>query len=178
MRAEIAIESMVTVMIALVGAGMLIALAFGKLPELASSMSCSAYSIMSAITPAPEGMSQPLPAYCTPKREDTPKLDKSKNQTIDELAAYILGCWEQGSRGGVNDTFSCQQLSLASSENFSIIPADITFVYKFNDLCNDRGIQDNSTGCGTVNQIIWRKSEIKNQDFVLIEYNYTQVVVR
>ena len=178
MRADVAINSMITVMVAIIAAGMLIALAFGKLPELAKSLSCSAYSIMGAIVPSEGGVQPSLPAYCNPTINDTPKLEKGKNQTTEEIAAYILDCWEQGQKGGLNTTFICHQLNLDNEQNFVISANEITQIYLDNGLCGADGIQSNSTGCGTQNQITWTKNEIKNQDFILIEYTQGTVTVR
>lgn len=178
MKADIAIDQMIVILVAVIAAGMLIALAFGKLPELARSISCSAHSLMNALIPEAGGLSPTLPEYCTPARRETPKIEKSENDTMDELAAYILDCWEKGERGNLNDTFSCNQLSISSTETFAILPQEIVNIFIKNDLCSDKGIQDNSSGCGTKQQINWTKTSITNKDFVLIEYAPGKVVVR
>jgi len=177
MRADIAIEQMVVILVAIIAAGMLISLAFGQLPNLARTLSCSAHSIMGALVPGGD-VSPTLPEYCTPERRDTPKIEKSESETIEELAAYVLDCWEKGERGNLNDTFSCNQLAISSEETFTITPQEISNIFIENDLCSDLGIQDNSSGCGFKQQINWTKPSITNNDFVLIEYKPGAVVVR
>jgi len=177
MRADVAIDSMVMIMVAIIAAGMLIALAFGKLPELSMSLSCSAHSIMYSLVPS--GTADPtLPDYCTPGRRETATVGKDRNQTAEEIAAYILDCWERGERGGVSESFQCNQFNINYDENFVLEPKDIVGVFIDNDLCTQSGIMDNSTGCGTESQIVWNKTGFKNKDFVLVEYTSGKVVVR
>ncbi len=178
MRADIAIESMVTILVAVVAAGMLIGLAFGKLPSLSQKISCSAYTIMNAITPVQDGSRPELPSYCTTPRSSTAKISKSRNQTVEEIAAYLLDCWEQGESGGLNESFTCNEFSIASDQNFVLSPPDIIQVLKDNDLCNDGGIMDSAHGCGTAQQILWNRTQINNKDFVRVVYDKGVVVVK
>jgi hypothetical protein len=177
MRADVAIESMVMIMVAIIAAGLLIALAFGRLPQLAKSLSCSAHSIMYAIVPSGD-VAPELPDYCAPPKPETPMVSKDRNQTTEEIAAYILDCWEKGERGGSNESFPCSQFSVDYSDNFVIEPTDVVKIYLDNDLCTSSGIMDNATGCGSLNQIQWNKSQFKNKDFILIEYTPGKVMVR
>lgn len=177
MKGDVAIESMVMIMVAIIAAGMMIALAFGQLPRLAQSLSCSAHSIMYALVPSGD-LSPELPDYCAPDRPETPQVSKDRNQTAEEIAAYILDCWERGERGGSGGSFPCSQFSIDYSEDFVLERRDIVQVYLDNGLCTTSGIMDNATGCGSANQIAWNKSEFKNKDFLLIEYQPGMVVVR
>lgn len=178
MRADISIDSMVVILVSVVAAGMLISLAFGKLPELSQRLSCSAHRVMASIIPASSGSSPSLPEYCSPQRQKTTTLEKSKSETVEQLAAYVLGCWEKGEHGSLQTVITCDQVSIDSPSPFSITPEDITSVFISNGLCNSDGIQSNITGCGAKNQIDWQKANITNKDFILFEYVPGKVVVR
>jgi hypothetical protein len=177
MRGDIAIESMITIMIAIIAAGLLISLAFGRLPELALSLSCSAHSLMNSLIPSGD-LEPSLPEYCKPETRETKKIGMDKNRTAEEIAAYILDCWEKGERGGVGETFQCNQFAIDYDENFVIDRDDIIQVFIDNDLCTSSGIMDNTTGCGSLSQIQWNKTDFKNKDFVLLEYTPGKVLVR
>ena len=177
MKADVAIESMVMIMVAVIAAGMVIALAFGKLPELAKSLSCSAHSIMYAIVPSGD-ISPEMPDYCAPEKSPTPVVSMDRNQTAQEIAAYILDCWEKGEHGGLKESFPCNQFAIDYAGDFVLQPKDIVKVYLDNGLCTASGIMDNATGCGALDQISWNRTEFKNKDFVLVEYTPGKVNVR
>ena len=138
--------------------------------DAATSMTCKLHKNIIRHIPLPGYAEQPLPPECS----DDPIEERMevKELTNNELAHYVVKCWQKAKLGMYGQELICYELYAKTvtgpiSESTMTAALDCSIIQ--NSLLD---IEDLPYSCGTKNQIMWKMTEtIADKTTIILKYN-------
>lgn len=162
MRKGITLQMIGGVVLALVGVGVLLALANNM---MGGGLFCSVYGSVAVIIPG-EG---PGPAGCNGDTGTEPRVVDVRDK--DEFTAMLAGaatdCWQRY-RGFLTERELCAGWNVKSLES-PVSEADVTAELLENGLCTELGNTDIDAACGSGDHL-YMDGQVEAGDYIVIQY--------
>lgn len=160
--------------IALAGIGLLLSVVTTIAPNFTGPVMCGVYQAVMGIMPVPEESKPPLPWYCTSTRGCEMQRKELSSETPDalaeEMADYLVNCWECSERGEEAQTFTCYELYT----DLEVEEREVTEKIKEKGMCgilpnNVLDADESNIECGSGNKIYWDGDKLR--ETIIVKYD-------